>query len=82
MPRWGRIRAGLLKQVFFCRGERLVAGVNSLDELPAKLRKAVLLIKDKKGSGTTYEDAVTLATCARLLPGTDGFSGFVGRTMA
>lgn len=56
--------------------------MNSLDELPTKLRKAVPLISNKKGSGTTYEDAVTLATYARLLPGTDGFSGFVGRTMA
>jgi hypothetical protein len=68
--------------VSLMRVERLIAGVNSLDELLTKLRKAVLLITDKTGSGTTYEDAVALATYARLLPGTHGFSGFIGRMMA
>lgn len=59
------------------RENRLIAGVSFLDELSDKLRRSVLLIKDKVGSGTTFEDAEVLAKYARLQPGTDGFSGFV-----
>jgi hypothetical protein len=54
-----------------------MAGVNNLGELSPRLRQAVLLIKDKVASGTTVEDAETLASYARLLRGTNGFNDFV-----
>ena len=54
--------------VSLIREGRLIAGVNTLVELPPKLRQAVLLIKDKKGSGTTFDDAETLARYAGLQP--------------
>lgn len=63
--------------VSLIREERLIAGVNTLQELGPKLRQSVLLIKDKVGSGTTIEDAETLARYARLAPGTVGFGDFV-----
>lgn len=50
------------------REKRLIAGVNTLEELPPKLRQAVLLIKEKHGSGATAEDAETLAKYAGLRP--------------
>lgn len=53
----------------------IFAGVNSLGELPPKLRQAVLLIKDKTASGATAEDAETLATyVSGFERGTQGFS--------
>jgi hypothetical protein len=48
------------------REQRLMAGVNFLDELSKKLRRTVLLINEKIPSGTTVEDAEELA-CARQL---------------
>jgi hypothetical protein len=59
------------------RENRLVAGVNTLAELPARLRQNVLLISDKTGSGATAEDAEALATYAGLVRGTNGFNAFV-----
>lgn len=59
------------------RENRLIAGVNTLAELPPKLRQSVLLIENKVWSGTTVEDAETLARYARLTPGTVGFGDFV-----
>jgi hypothetical protein len=38
-----------------------IAGVNFLDELPDKLQQSVLLMKEKKPSGATLEEAETLA---------------------
>jgi hypothetical protein len=64
------------------REGRLIAGVNFLSELPPKLKNAVLLIEDKEGSGTTYQDAETLARYARKAPGTKGDSDFVSGAMA
>ena len=43
------------------REGRSIAGVNTLGELPAQLRRNVLLIKDKVASGTTLEDTEMLA---------------------
>jgi hypothetical protein len=63
--------------VSLIRESRLIAGVNHLSELSPKLRHSVLLIKDKVASGTTVEDAETLASYARLLRGTNGFNDFV-----
>ena len=62
------------------REGRLVAGVNTLQELSPKLRQNVLLITDKVGAGTTYEDAE--ARYARLAPGTVAFSDYLSEAMA
>src|SRR5205085_127629 len=59
------------------RENRLTAGVNTLVELPLQLRQAVLTIKDKQGSGCTYEDALVLATYAGLIPGVSNHTTFV-----
>jgi hypothetical protein len=63
------------------RENRLIAGVNTLAELPVKLRQNVLLIKDKVAEGGTFEDAETLAGYAGLARGTNGYSDFVQRGM-
>jgi hypothetical protein len=44
------------------RETRLIAGVNTQEELSPKLRESVLLMKEKKGARATFEDAETLAT--------------------
>jgi hypothetical protein len=54
--------------VSLIRENRLIAGVNSLGELPIKLRNACLLIGDKEASGALYDDAVELAKQAGLRP--------------
>ena len=54
--------------VSLMRENRLIAGVNFLDELPDKLRKAVLLIEDKVGMSATVDDAETLARYAGHRP--------------
>lgn len=59
------------------RESRLIAGVNTLQELPPRLRQNVLLIKEKVAAGTTVEDAETLAGYARLASGTVAFGDFV-----
>jgi hypothetical protein len=59
------------------REERLIAGVNYLDELSGGLRKSVLLINEKVLSGTTVEDAEELARYERLGKGTNAFFDFV-----
>jgi hypothetical protein len=58
------------------RQNRLIAGVNFMDELTPNLRNGVLLIKDKEGSGTTYDDAVELAKYERLTPHTTSGTGW------
>lgn len=55
--------------VSLIREERLIAGVNFLDELPEKLRQSCLLIKDKKLTGALVEDAETIARFAGLVRG-------------
>jgi hypothetical protein len=54
--------------VSLIRKNRLIAGVNSLAELSPKLRQSVLLISEREGKGTTFEDAQTLAKYAGLRP--------------
>lgn len=53
--------------VSLLREKRLIVGVNTLSELPPKLRQ-LLLLEEKEGSGTTYEDAVELAKYKGLRP--------------
>ena len=64
------------------REGRLTVGVNHLSELSPKVRDAALLIEDKRGVQATYEDALTLARHARLLPNTNEFNDFVQQAMA
>jgi hypothetical protein len=64
------------------REERLIAGVNTLNELPPKLRQMALLITDKQASGATVEDAEELARYERLPRGTNGFLDFVAKAIA
>ena len=64
------------------REGRLIAGVNTLAELPTKLRQSVLLIKDKEGSGATADDADTLAAYLSRFPrGTNEFTAKVKELM-
>ena len=60
------------------REERLVAGVNFLDELPENL----LLINEKIPSGAIVDDAEELAKYERLARGTNGFLDFVAKAIA
>jgi hypothetical protein len=65
------------------RGEgRLIAGVNTLEELPPKMRQQSLLISDKVASGTTTQDAEILAGYARLKRDTVAFNDFVSNAIA
>jgi hypothetical protein len=64
------------------REKRLIAAVNYLDELPKKLRNAVLLIKDKYPANVLHEDAVLLAKFAGLIPGTNEFNDYIQDAMA
>lgn len=61
------------------RQNRLIAGVNFLDESP--LKKHLLLIEDKIARKCTAQDAQTLAEYAGLLPGTKGHSDFIGQAI-
>jgi hypothetical protein len=63
--------------VSLIRENRLIAGVNALSELPAKLRQNVLLIKDKGVNGATYEDAQMLANYKGLVSHTVGHGDFI-----
>lgn len=63
------------------RQDRLIVGIDTLQELPPRLRQAVLLIGEKTGSGTTFDDAATLGQYAGLTTGTNAFNDFVYRSM-
>jgi hypothetical protein len=63
------------------REGRLIAGVNFIGELSDKLRRSVLLIKEKQASEATAEDAEELASYAGLLRGTNRFNSFVEGAM-
>jgi hypothetical protein len=66
----------------YIRDGRLITGINHLAELPPKLRQAALLIEDKVPSGTTAEDAETLAQYARLVPQTVAHTDYIAGAMA
>lgn len=63
------------------RENRLIAGINFFDELPDRLRKTVLLIKDKTASRALYEDAVLLAKFKGYTPNTNAFNDEVAAAM-
>ena len=52
-------------------------GVNTLAELPPRLRQTVLLISDKVPSGATAEDADTLARYEGLQKGVNNYNWFM-----
>ena len=72
---------GRLSHVSLIRQNRIIAGLNTLNELEPKLRQSVLLIKDKIASASTYDDAATLAQYAGLQPGTIGYNDFITDAM-
>jgi hypothetical protein len=64
------------------REERLIAEVNTLNELPPKLRQMALLIRDKQAAGATVEDAEELTRYERLPRGTNGFLVLFAKAIA
>lgn len=58
------------------RQDRLIAGINSFDEVPER-RNQLLLIRDKEPSQCTAEDAKVLALYAGLEPGTNRYNDFI-----
>jgi hypothetical protein len=68
--------------VSLIREDRLIAGVNTLSELPPKLRQHALLIEDKVANGCTVDDAETLASYARLTHDTVAYKDFVSSALA
>lgn len=63
------------------RQERLVAGVNTLSEVPTRLQHALLTIPEKTALGATHEDAETLAKYRGLAPRTVEHSDFMHQAM-
>jgi hypothetical protein len=72
---------GRMFHMALIRQERLIAGVNFLDELPPKLRQGALQVEEKTGQRCTFEDAQTLAQYARLTPNTTAHTELVQRLM-
>jgi len=72
--------------VSLIRQGRLIAGVECLDDLPLRLRRAVLSIPDRVGRGVLYDDAVTLAKYSGLrfdpLRENSDFNNFVDEVMS
>ena len=66
---------GLIRQT------RLIAGINSFDELP-DLRSQLILIERKIASRATPEDAKLLATYAGITQGTNLYNDFIARSIA
>ncbi len=63
------------------REKRLSAQVNSLDELPSRLRRDLLSIEDKKCSRALYEDAEIFARYEGHVPHTVEWNQFMGKAM-
>ncbi|TQF41153.1 hypothetical protein UNPF46_08515 [Bradyrhizobium sp. UNPF46] len=63
------------------RQNRLVAGVNTLSEVPLKLQQALLTIPTKIASRTTSDDAETLAKYKGFTPHTVEHSDFIHEAM-
>jgi len=56
------------------RQNRLIAGVNFLDEVPEKMRNSLLLIEDKQGHHCTAKDAEVLADYSGYAAHTKGWT--------
>lgn len=61
---------------------RLIAGVRLLNQVPDTLRAELLRIEDQEGNHVHPDDALELAKCARLIPGTNEHTDFVQRLVA
>lgn len=61
------------------RQGRLIAGVNFLEEVPPKLRNALLQIPTKIGRGTTLDDAEKLAGYVGLVRNTNEYNDFLAK---
>jgi hypothetical protein len=61
--------------------ERLIAGVNTLAELPPLLRQNLLLVSEKVASGAIADDAEELAKYEGLARGTNGFMDYVAKAI-
>lgn len=68
--------------VALVRQGRLIAGVNTLSELPVPLRQALLTIPNKIASRATYEDAEILARYEGLVPRSNAHNDFIKGAMA
>jgi hypothetical protein len=62
--------------VSLIRQNRLVAGINSFDEVQ-DLKSQLVLIETKVGSRCTPDDAEILAMYAGITPGTNGYNDFI-----
>lgn len=62
------------------RQNRLIAGINSFDEVP-KLKQTLLLVPDKTASRCNADDAKLLALYEGLLPGTNIYNEFIQRSI-
>lgn len=60
---------------------RLIAGVNFLDEVAPKLRQSLLLIDEKIGSHCTPDDAEVLASFTGIAPNTNAYTDFIQRSI-
>lgn len=58
------------------RQNRLIAGLNSFDEVPA-FKSQLLMIDTKMGSHCTPDDAKLLALYAGIIPGTNAYNDFI-----
>jgi hypothetical protein len=64
------------------RDDCLITGLPALEDVPPKLQRTLLKVKDKTASGVLYEDAVVLASyMCPFRPGTDGHSSFIEGVM-
>jgi hypothetical protein len=62
--------------------DRLIAGLNTIGEVPELLRQNLLLVSEKVASGAIADDAEELAKYQGLLKGTNAFNDFVGKAIA
>lgn len=64
------------------RPGRLIAGINTFDEVPENLLQPLLLIPTKKAKHCTFEDAALLARYdCPFEPGTTGYNTFIKERM-
>ena len=63
------------------RQNRLVAGLNVLDEVPAAIRQQLLLMHPKLGHRCTFDDAEILAQYAGIPRGTNAHTDFIAAAM-